>query len=124
MADTKFKAGQPRPANAGRKKGTPNKRTVEFLELLEKHDFAPGEEMIYCYREMIKLFNYRKVRGNIAGAVDTLKKAEEILNDICQYVYPRKKAVEHSGEVGVKTFADFIASGSEEGDENQSQEFK
>lgn len=113
---TAFKPGQPRPANAGRKKGTPNKKTLEFQLLLQKHNFDPGEEFIYLYKEQMKIFEMRKQNRNFSGALIALSDAGQSLNNICQYVYPKKKAVEHTGEVGVKTFADFIAAGASSGD--------
>lgn len=112
-----FKPGQPKPPNGGRKKGTPNRRTQELMVILEKHNFDPGEELIYCYKEFRKIFEYRKRKGNLAGALTALEDAADTANDIAQFVYPKKKAIEHSGEVGVKTFADFMAASLEgEGD--------
>lgn len=107
MADTKFKAGQPKIG--GRKAGTPNKKTVEFQELLASKDFSPGEELIYIYREQMKIFEARKLKGNMAGCLLALEDAQMTANNICQYVYPKKKAIEHTGEVGIKTFADFMS---------------
>jgi len=106
-----------RTIGAGRKKGTPNKKTVELMQVLEKHNFDPGEELIYCYRQAKQIFDLRKKRGNLAGALTALDRMTEVAEDIAQYVYPKKKAIEHSGEVGVRTFADFIASADDEGEE-------
>lgn len=116
MAKHKFKEGQPRPANAGRKKGTPNKKTVAFLQILEKHNFDPGEELIFIYKEQRAIFEQRKKNKNWEGALTALSDSERTVNNICQYVYPKKKAIEHTGEVNVKTFADFIEAGSESDD--------
>jgi hypothetical protein len=112
MADTRFKPGQPRSPNAGRKAGTPNKKTQEFMAMLQQHNFDPGEELIYCYRRARAIFEFRKKKGNLSGALQALEAAADIAGDIAQYTYPKKKAIEHSGEVGVKTFSDFIAAGS------------
>ena len=112
MADTKFKPGQPRPAKAGRKPGTPNKKTLEFQAMLEANGFDPGAEYLRLYREQMRIFEHRKRHRNAAGALEALTTAGVSLNNICQFVYPKKKAIEHTGEVGVKTFADFIAAGS------------
>jgi hypothetical protein len=109
-----------RTPGAGRKKGTPNKKTVELMQVLEKHNFDPGEELIYCYRQAKQIFEFRKKRSNLAGALTALDRMSEIAEDIAQFIYPKKKAIEHSGEVGVRTFADFIASA--EGDEDEGEE--
>ncbi len=98
-----------RAPGAGRKKGTPNKKTVELMTMLEGLKFDPGQELVFCYREAVKLYQERKKAGYIKGAVSSLSLASKVANDIAQFVYPRKKAIEHSGEVGVKTFADFVA---------------
>lgn len=79
---------------------------------MEENNFSPGEELIWCYNEARKIYDMRKKRGNLAGCLIALQQAADIAGDVAQYVYPKKKAIEHSGEVGVRTFADFIAAGS------------
>lgn len=95
----------------GRVKGTPNRRTVEFQETLAKHNFNPAEALIFCYNEAKAIFDLRKKRNNLVGALVALDRMETAAAEIAQFSYPKKKAVEHSGEVGVITFADFIAAG-------------
>ncbi len=113
----------PRPAKgertpgAGRKKGTPNKKTVELMQVLEKHSFEPGEALIYIYKEAQKIFEMRKKRGNLAGALTSLDRMQTAASELAQFVYPKKKAVEHTGEIGVRTFADFMAAGEDDDDE-------
>lgn len=109
MGDTKFKPGQPRLPGAGRKKGTLNKRNQELLAILEARDFSPADKLIGYCEQIEKIIALRLRNGNLAGALVALEKAGNIVGDIAQYAYPKKKAVEHSGEVGVKTFADFMA---------------
>lgn len=104
----KWKPGE-RPEGAGRPKGTPNKKTVEFLQIMQEQDFVPGEEFIKLYRRQMKIYELRRKNKNIPGMVEVLSNASTTLNNICQYVYPKKKAVEHTGEVGVRTFSDFMA---------------
>jgi hypothetical protein len=105
---TTLKPGE-RPPGAGRKKGTPNKKSLEFQQILEAHNFNPGEALIHIYKEQMLIFDERKKTKNKSGALEALSDAEKTVNDICQYVYPKKKAIEHSGELGVRTFADFMA---------------
>ncbi len=108
---TSFKPGQPKIG--GREKGTPNKKSLEFQSILEKHNFNPGEALVEIYKKQMEIFNLMREKRPYAltNASILLEKAGVTVNNICQYVYPRKKAIEHSGEVGVKTFADFIAAG-------------
>lgn len=108
MAKNVFKAGQPRPANSGRKKGSVNKKTKEFMHMLEVNNFDPGEAMLHCYKEAMKLYERRREHRAFGPAVDALKLASGIADGISQFAYPKKRAIEHTGEVGVKTFADFM----------------
>lgn len=110
--------GQKTPGS-GRKKGTPNKKTVELMQVLEKNNFDPGEELIYLYREARKIFEFRKKNSNLVGALSAMDRMIEVAEDIAQYVYPKKKAIEHSGEVGVRTFADFMASAESDDEEDE-----
>lgn len=41
-----FKAGQPRPENAGRKKGTPNKDSQDLFAICAKHGIDVFEGMV------------------------------------------------------------------------------
>jgi hypothetical protein len=93
----------------GRAKGSPNKKTVEFLQLLDKYDFDPGAEYILLYRDIRKVINFRKKKGNLPGALEAMDVGNRALNNICQFVYPRKKAIDHSGSVDVNNFAQFMA---------------
>lgn len=73
-----FKKG--REKTGGRQKGTPNKRTVEFLDALG--DFPTVENMKALYNTTDD---------------DNLKFM--ILKELAKYQYPQRKAVEMSGEV-------------------------
>src|SRR5260370_15591963 len=57
--DTRFKKGQPRPPNAGRKKGTPNGSTQEVMALCEEYDFNPIEAMIVIAQDESKRLDVR-----------------------------------------------------------------
>lgn len=106
-----FKAGVKRAPGAGRKKGTLNRKTAEVMEVMKAHNFDPAQALIYCHDEAKKIFEYRKKKGNLVGALIALDRMESPAAELAQYIYPKKKAIEHSGEVGVRTFADFIAAG-------------
>lgn len=114
----KLQKGQRHPG-AGRKAGTPNKKTKELMEVLVKHDFEPAEALIYIYKQAKQIFEYRKQRSNLAGALTAMDRMHDAASELAGYVYPKKKAIEHSGEIGVKTFADFIEAGLEDDDEGE-----
>lgn len=112
MAKHKFKPGQSGNPN-GRPKGSANKKTLEFQAMLQANNFDPGQAYVEIYKEQMAIFRKRKKAGNLEGSLVALGDAGTSVNNICQFVYPKKKAIEHSGEIGVRTFADFIAMGSE-----------
>ena len=76
----KFKVGDKRPENAGRKKGTPNKKTVELMEILGS--FNPAEKLMEIY-----------------NTTNDLELKAGICKDLLKYVYPQRKAVEIANEV-------------------------
>lgn len=76
----------------GRKAGTQNKRTVALsaglAERLEALQFCPIEALIRV--------------GRAAEAAGELDLARAAFADVAPFVYPRKKAVEHGGGVGIE----------------------
>lgn len=48
----KFKKGQQKLPNSGRKKGTPNKSTVKVSERLIELNFDPVEELVALYKRV------------------------------------------------------------------------
>lgn len=48
----KFKKGDKKPPNSGRKKGTPNKSTATFRDALNQHDFDIVKATIELYQEV------------------------------------------------------------------------
>ncbi len=70
----------------GRQKGTPNKRTAEVVEILAKHKFNVVEEMILLYQKT-------------ECDEHTVGTAVKILTELASYIYPKRKSLEHSGEI-------------------------
>jgi hypothetical protein len=77
-----FKKGQPRPPNAGRKKGSLNKKTEALKDKCERLGVDPFEEMLM----IIKTSGDRHLRMTA-------------LKEVSKYLYPVHRAVEHSGEI-------------------------
>jgi hypothetical protein len=65
----------------GRKRGTPNKKTVAVQEQMEQLGFDPIESMIKICNQAMTDKNY-----SLAG---------QMAKELAQYVYPKRKAVEH-----------------------------
>jgi hypothetical protein len=108
---TTFKPGQGKIEGAGRPKGSVSKATQNFLNILAEKNFDPGLAYVEFYFQQMKLFEEfrEKYPKALVTQSEILEKAGSTLNNICQYVYPKKKAVEHSGEIVHKTWSDFIA---------------
>lgn len=107
-----------REKTGGRKKGTPNKKTLKVIEMLEELDYDPLREAIEMLRkpnisgpEALKLYNdylynceqegidpddpeefIRKVQANNLDAKDRLDAHIKLI----KYVYPARKAIEVS----------------------------
>lgn len=76
----KFKKGSKRPEGAGRKKGTPNKRTADIVERLKGVDIV----------------------GELLEIARTTKKEDTkvtVYKELMKYVYPQRKAVEIANEI-------------------------
>lgn len=74
--------GKPRPEGAGRKKGTPNKSTQDLFEK--------------CRSKGIDVFE-----ALLDIAINSPKEDNRLhaLKDLANYLYPKRKALEHSGEI-------------------------
>ncbi len=93
----------------GRPKGSLNKRTLMFVQVLEARNFCPASAMIDCYQSAIKIYeNYdtiydaivdRKLElGNKTPTEDKahiyLKIAGDLAKEISSYAYPKLKATD------------------------------
>ncbi len=79
-----FTRGAPKPAGSGRRKGTPNRATAEISERLAELGCDPIEGMASIAANEA---NPAELRGRMYA-------------ELAQYVYPKRKAVEHSGYGG------------------------
>jgi hypothetical protein len=84
----------------GRPKGARNKRTMEFMEVLEKHSFCPATSLIECYEEAIQ--NYRSNTHDPELAHRYLKIAADIAKDLTSYAYPKLKSIEQKIETDME----------------------
>lgn len=73
--------------NGGRKKGVPNKRTQDIVDLLEEK--FPGYNPIVS---MAAIANDETLPRDIRMAAH---------KEVAQYVAPKRKAIEHSGNAGL-----------------------
>lgn len=77
-------AGRPRPKAVGRRKGTPNRKTQLLMEICEAKGISPFEGLL-------ELCVHPDVHIRLGA-----------LREACQYLYPKRKAIEISGEMDMK----------------------
>ncbi len=89
-----FQKGQPKIG--GRKKGTPNKKTVELRTKLE----SKGHDPFLALAEIA--IEARAAAAQVEGKdkLDWLKLASANNAELTQYIEPKRKAIEHSGSIG------------------------
>jgi hypothetical protein len=76
----------------GRVKGTPNKNKDAFIERLNEAAIANGHEGFDILKEYTELYFDIKAENK--------EKASDMLGKVMEYAYPKKKAVEVTGEDG------------------------
>lgn len=76
-----FKKGDPRPEGSGRKKGTPDKKSILVREILESHGINLVEQIIV---RLPKLKTEEQVKALI---------------QLIPYCYPKLTAITHSGSI-------------------------
>lgn len=64
----------------GRTAGTPNKKTERLMDLLGEYGIEPIKEIV-----------------NLLPSL-TPKEQVDVYRDLLSYIYPKRKAIEHSGE--------------------------
>lgn len=109
MAKKLFEKGTPKPENSGRKKGTPNKRTVEqreafetIMELVEKRmldsdDVINSLSPARAAELYHTLLNYKKPKLSSSSNLDKIDHSGG-LNIIVKYLSDDDASVESDGE--------------------------
>lgn len=106
-----FKQGE-----GGRQVGSLNKRSKDFISVLEKHNFCPATALVECYRDAKRVYDsYGIIYDAIVEAKEEqcrekgyqavppednahkyLKIAADIAKDLSGYAYPKLKAIEQT----------------------------
>lgn len=115
-----------KPPRIGRKPGSRNKNVIlkELMETLQSQGFDPLVEMITCYQHAMGDYKQKKKEMRVRGALTALGIASRIAAEMCQYVYPKRKAIEHSGPGGgsiAVTFAALMAQAAEDDEQEKKQ---
>lgn len=93
----------------GRKKGSKNLRTLEFLEVLAQHNWNSAKALIHIHNEAIENYYEYKQRflDNRTSPMEDnastyLKIALGAAQDLASYEYPKQKAIEKNVNVTVE----------------------
>lgn len=116
-----FVQGQSRPMGAGRKRGTPNKDTSELARIVDEMEFSPFEALAGFAQGMVvelelmtlEEYNAPPVLDEIGRVIQPSGRvrALEIINPelratclvkMCEFLYPKRKAIEISGSIEQK----------------------
>jgi hypothetical protein len=110
------------PKTGGRKKATPNKKTQDLIDILESKGYSPAAELIRIaaiaekeYDRSAEIFDAiqdariakKLIPLSESTAPTYLKIMQSSASDMMNYVYPKRKAVELTGEGGKDLFTSF-----------------
>lgn len=109
MAQSKVeKTSTTHQKTGGRQKGTPNKSTEHIFNICKKHNIDPVEQMVLILKNDYQGLGYESpviTKQGFQGAlieeqVITLKDRLEAGKILIGYMYPKRKAIEHTVEQG------------------------
>lgn len=98
--------GKTKSKTGGRKAGTPNKRTLALIERAEAIGIDPFDVLLYIAAGDWRKLGYKKgtVKAGQFGSYETdlitLRDRMAAAAEACQYVYPKRKAIELTGAGG------------------------
>jgi hypothetical protein len=86
----------------GRPKGSINKRSLEFQQVLAEKNFNVAEALVWCYQEAKEKYDFYHQgveTGRFSPMEDNapkyLKIASDMAKEMASYSFPKLKAVEH-----------------------------
>lgn len=105
-----FKPGDPRPAKAGRKSGSVNLRTQDLVDLLESLNYSPVAKLIEVGAKAEAAYEKASTSTDQltrSTAHSYLRIAQSSASDLMPYLFPKRRAVEHTGAEGQPLFQSF-----------------
>ena len=93
-----FNPGDPKPPNAGRKPGTPNKDTAMIQELVDKLDMHPAEVLAHVATGNAVALGLVEAGSHPADSILAIPISLRVkaASELCSYLLPKRKAVEIS----------------------------
>lgn len=101
----------------GSRKGVPNARTQDLFDLTQKLDCHPFETLLLYMKgdhEALGLPQYTVVSITKEGEpIEKLTIPPELrqksAKDACEYLFPKRKSIEHTGENGMDLFSQILS---------------
>lgn len=110
----------------GRSKGTPNKKTFDAQKMAEDLGVDPLEILLHAASNNYQALGYEsaittKLVGENAITEDTIPISTRVqaAKEAAQYLYPKRKAIEHTGKDGTDLFLDAILKAQERAKEKK-----
>lgn len=95
----------------GRTKGTPNKTTQDLHEIAERLECNPFEVLLHYAKGDFKALGYEEHQSMVTKSGEvvmvltiTPELRQKSAKDACEYLFPKRKAIEHTGKDGEKLF--------------------
>lgn len=96
--------GSPKPPGSGRKAGAPNRTTADLRALMEEEVGCPVP------LAMIKLAKRYMRQGEENCQPELIAIGGRLMGSVCDYAYPKLKAIEHSGKIDAVQYVATIPS--------------
>lgn len=94
----------------GRAKGTPNKQTQDLFEIAERLECNPFEILLLFAKGDFETLGLKEWTYKTFGEYTTEELTispelrQKSAKDACEYLFPKRKAIEHTGKDGEKLF--------------------
>lgn len=96
----------------GRVKGTPNKQTQSLHEIAEKLECNPFEVLLHFAKGDYEGLGYSEYQQRVTKTGEVVDELtippglrQKAAKDACEYLHPKRKAIEHTGKDGEKLFS-------------------
>ena len=90
----KFEPGHTPPENAGRPKGSPNKRSLAAIAIAEEHKVCP-------ITFLCNVINDKYPEASFDHKMAAVK-------ELAPYIFPKLKQIEHTGDSGIGVIAELL----------------
>lgn len=108
----KFKEGEPRPGNAGRRAGTPNKKNQEIFDLAKELGCNPAKILMHIAMGDSKALATKYKDGDGEEQENRplidLDQRKDAAKDLMPYLYGKRKPIDSNGDDSSDILADIL----------------